>query len=255
MGGPWPANASGGHLNPQTRGSRPRRPVQRPSSVTQLQIPCASIPISVSSLLWRSSPTISSTSIRSDRAGSCSATLLSIAAGTPRNPSRTAPIRLWHAFPGRRHVRPCTPGCIHPSFTLVILASGSCGCSQSLFGTVFSRHRSNRSDSTRVGVGTPDCSARRRTHASKIRRLTTIVAPRRPAATGPPRECATCVSSGLPSSRSKKRCPVFAGRRAANAPTAAVPTPPPSCTAPCGAVYGTRPIWSSPCSRLPPRAI
>ena len=145
---------------------------------------------------------------------------------------------------------PCTAlyvRCVRPSLTLVILPSGSCGCFQSLFGTVFSRHRSNRSDSTRAGVGTPDCSVRRRTDASKKMRRPHD--DRRSASASryePHVNAATCVSSGLRSSRSKNRCPVFAGRPAVNALAAAVLTPPPSCPSPCGAVYGTRSIWSSP---------
>ena len=49
--------------------------------------------------------------------------------------------------------------CVRPSFILVILASGSCGCVQSSFEPFFFRFRSSRAKSARVGVSMPEAFA------------------------------------------------------------------------------------------------
>ena len=57
--------------------------------------------------------------------------------------------------------------CVRPSFIFAIFASGSCGDFHSLFDVfLFFRDRSNRARSARVGVSTPDASAKLRTNAS-----------------------------------------------------------------------------------------
>ena len=53
-----------------------------------------------------------------------------------------------------------------PSFIFVIRASGSCGCTQSLFDPLFGRFRSSFARSSRVGVSIPEARASCASHSS-----------------------------------------------------------------------------------------
>ncbi len=55
---------------------------------------------------------------------------------------------------------------VRPSFIFVIRASGSCGCSQSLFEPLFGRFRSSFARSSRVGVSIPEAAASCSSHSS-----------------------------------------------------------------------------------------
>ena len=112
-------------------------------------------------------------------ASTCSAAMISVV-GSPADASCTVTETI---APVSRST-PCSALCarrVRPSFIFAIFASGSVGDCHSLFDVfLFFRDRSNRANSTRVGVSTPEASANRR-HERLVRfaRVPPLDAPHR----------------------------------------------------------------------------